>query len=136
MALFSRKNKTEGTEEAKQVSKTKESAGKKANQEMSVKQSLPTDRNLSSVIKRPRITEKSVTQSEKNVYTFEVHQDASKTDVAKAIKAFYEVTPVRVNIVNKRPRKFSSRIRGRVIAQPGIKKAYVYLKPGDSINLI
>jgi large subunit ribosomal protein L23 len=97
---------------------------------------LPTDRNLASVIIKPRITEKSVQQGEKNVYTFIVRRDASKHDVKDAIKAIYNVTPVKVNIVNKTPRQFMSRSRGRSISEKGMKKAYVYLKAGDRIDLV
>jgi len=94
------------------------------------------DRNLASVIIKPRITEKAVGQNEKNVYVFVVRQDASKYDIADAIKALYNVTPVKVNTVKKAPRQTMSRAKGRVVTQKGMKKAYVYLKPGDSITLV
>ena len=97
---------------------------------------LPTDRNLASVIVKPRITEKAVGLSEKNVYTFEINADATKRDVAAAIKALYNVTPEAVNIVNKAPRQYKSASKGRRLTEKGMKKAYVYLKPGDSITLV
>lgn len=97
---------------------------------------LSTDRNLASVLIKPRITEKAVGKGEQNVYTFVVRRDASKYDVADAIKALYNVTPVKVNTVNKAPRQFMSRSKGRVVTQKGMKKAYVYLKAGDSITLV
>ena len=97
---------------------------------------LPTDRNLASVIVKPRITEKAVAQSEQNVYTFVVRKDATKHDVRDAIKALYNVTPVKVNIVNKAPRKYMARAKGRVVSEKGMKKAYVYLKQGDTISLV
>jgi len=127
MALFSRNKKTT---EANQV--TTATTSKKP----TVSRTLPTDRNLASVIIKPRITEKSVQQGEKNVYTFIVRRDASKHDVKDAIKAIYNVTPVKVNIVNKTPRQFMSRSRGRSISEKGMKKAYVYLKAGDRIDLV
>jgi large subunit ribosomal protein L23 len=123
MALFSR-NKT-----------TEESAITTASK-APVKTSLPTDRDLASVIVKPRITEKAVGQSEKNVYTFIVRRDATKYDVRAAIKALYNVTPVKVNIVNKSPRQYKSRSKGRTITEKGMKKAYVYLNDGDSISLV
>lgn len=96
----------------------------------------PTDRNLSAVLVKPRITEKAIKKGESNVYTFEVAKDATKYDVADAVRALYNVTPVKVNIVNKAPRKTMSRSRGKVVSVKGLKKAYVYLKSGDSISLV
>jgi large subunit ribosomal protein L23 len=97
---------------------------------------LPTDRDLASVIKKPRVTEKAVGKSEQNVYTFEVRRDATKYDVRDAVIALFNVTPVKVNIVNKRPRRYHSRTKGRTVSEPGLKKAYVYLKSGDSITIV
>ena len=94
------------------------------------------DTNLSSVIVKPRITEKAVSMSEQNVYTFVVKREATKYTVADAVKALYNVTPVKVNIVNKTPRRTMSRSKGRMITEKGLKKAYVYLKAGDSITLV
>ena len=130
MALFSRNKETE--EKVEETTTATETAKKP----QVTKQAQPSDRNLAGIIARPRITEKAVELSGKNVYTFEVHKDATKLDVKEAVKSIYNVTPVSVNIVNKRPRKYSSRTRGRVISEKGMKKAYVYLKQGDSINLV
>lgn len=95
-----------------------------------------TDYNLSAVIEKPHLTEKAMTQSERDVYTFMVAKNATKYTVAKAVKEVYGVTPVKVNIVNKLPRKSLSGARGRVVSLSGYKKAYVYLKKGDTINLV
>lgn len=94
-----------------------------------------TDRDLHSVIIKPRITEKAVKQGEQNVYTFVIRQDATKYDVRDAIKAIYNVTPKRVNIVNKEARQYMSRSKGRKVTEKGLRKAYVYLQAGDSIEL-
>lgn len=88
------------------------------------------------VILRPHLSEKSVMQGDGRVYTFFVQKNATKSSVANAIKAIYQVTPVRVNIVNKLPRAIMSRTKGRMVTESGYKKAYVYVKPGDTINLI
>jgi large subunit ribosomal protein L23 len=97
---------------------------------------VPAGRNLGSVIVKPRITEKAITAGERNVYTFIVRRDATKYDVRDAVKALFNVTPVKVNIVNKTPTQRVSRRIGRTVTEKGMKKAYVYLKDGDSINLI
>lgn len=124
MALFSRTKKEESNGAA--------APEKKAPQ----KPASAIDRNISTIIKRPRITEKAVHKTEGHVYTFEVSKDATKFDVRDAVIALFNVTPVKVNIVNKAPRKRMSRSRGRVVSEKGLKKAYVYLKAGDTINFI
>lgn len=125
MALFSRKKEEE----------KKEEQAAPAQKQPVASTALPTDRDLSAVIVKPHITEKAVQKGEQNVYTFIVHQDATKFDVRDAVKELFKVTPVKVNIVNKSPRSYLSRSRGRRIGEKGQKKAYVYLKSGDSIEL-
>lgn len=124
MALFSR-NKTE-TKSAASAVAAKPQARK----------ALSTDADLASVIIKPRITEKAVAKSEQNVYTFLVRPNATKYDVRAAITAIYNVTPVKVNIVNQVPRTYMSRAKGRRLTAKGTKKAYVFLKAGDTITLV
>lgn len=92
--------------------------------------------DLSRVLVAPRITEKAMRGSEKNVYAFEVARSATKYQVRDAVKALYGVTPVKVNIVNKAPRQFKHANTRRTRTEHGIKKAYVYLKKGDSLSII
>lgn len=128
MALFSRDKKDAVTPDSSTVTKKKTGAP-------SVGAALPTDRDLSSVIIKPRISEKSVGMGEKNVYTFIIRANATKYDVRDAVKQIWGVTPVKVNIVNKSPRQYLSRSKGRTVSEKGMKKAYVYLQAGDSIEL-
>lgn len=122
MALFSPKKKTV----------KKEKAVKDASAA-----SVPlSPADLSKVLVAPRITEKAMKLGEKNVYTFEVARSATKHEVRDAVKKFFGVTPVSVNIVNKAPRQFKSSSTRRVKTEHGIKKAYVYLKKGDTISLV
>jgi large subunit ribosomal protein L23 len=97
---------------------------------------LSIDHNLDAIIVAPRLTEKTVRQGEQNVYTFKVKRDATKYEVRDAVKALYKVTPVKVNIVNKKPAERLQGSRNRTKHVAGMKKAYVYLKKGDSINLV
>jgi large subunit ribosomal protein L23 len=92
--------------------------------------------SVTSVILRPRITEKAALLAERNVYAFEIKKGATKYDVRDAVKALYKVTPVSVRIVNKQPRHFMSASRGRDMMENGLRKAYVYLKKGDRIELV
>jgi large subunit ribosomal protein L23 len=123
MALFGKKKETK--KESKEVV-----------EKVDVSTALPTDFNISSVIIRPRITEKTVGKSEQNVYTFVVKQNATKFQIRDAVKALYNVTPVRVNTVTKKPAERMVGSRNRTKHVVGMKKAYVYLKKGDTINLV
>ena len=93
-------------------------------------------RDLSHTLKRPRITEKAVAAIDRNVYTFEIDPRATKFEVRDAIIALFKVTPVKIRMVNNKPRQFMSRARGRRLTVEGLKKAYVYLKEGDRIDLV
>jgi large subunit ribosomal protein L23 len=86
-----------------------------------------------SVIIGPHITEKAAYAAEKNVYVFDVTTDANKIQIAQAIKAQYKVTPTKVAIVVSKPKSVT--FRGKAGKQSGSKKAYVYLKKGDTIEI-
>ena len=86
------------------------------------------------IIIRPRITEKATIVQEGNVYVFEVFSNATKSNVSKAIKEIYKVLPKKVNIVNSPSKKVF--VRGKFGTKPGIKKAYVYLKKGETIEIV
>lgn len=89
----------------------------------------------SSIIIRPYITEKSGLLAEKRVYTFEVAPSANKVTIAQAIASIYKVVPVKIAVITIKPhvRLFKNRKQGKT---SGAKKAYVYLKEGDSIEFI
>jgi large subunit ribosomal protein L23 len=86
------------------------------------------------IIRRPRITEKSVhLQNKLNSWTFEVHPDANKTQIREAIKALWKVDAVSVNTITCRgkPRRVRSRLPGMT---PAWKKAVVRLADGQKIE--
>lgn len=125
MALFGKKDAEEATkEESKKVVA------------QTVTPVITVDRDITSVIVKPRITEKSALLMDKNVYTFEIRKNTTKYEVRDAIIALYKVTPISVRIVNKQPRHSMSSSRGRDMMEHGLRKAYVYLKKGDRINLV
>ena len=71
---------------------------------------------------------------EQRRYVFEVSKNSTKARIAKAIASMYKVTPVKVRVVNL-PAK-SVFIRGKWGTKSPVKKAYVYLKKGDKIEII
>lgn len=89
---------------------------------------------ITNILKNPRITEKAATATEQNVYTFDVAESANKTEVSKAVFAFYKVKPVRVNILTVPRKKIMS--RGKEGMRGGGKKALVYLKKDDKIEFV
>ena len=90
--------------------------------------------NISDVLLRPTITEKSTLLQEDGQYTFEVAPKANKTLVKQAVEENFNVRVLSVNItVNRGKRK---RYGPRFKKRPDVKKAVVTLEPGDRINLI
>ena len=89
------------------------------------------------VLRRPLVTEKSSYQSSRlHQYVFEVATDASRTLIKDAVEQVFDVTVVRVNLMNV-PAKRSRRARNRraVISRTAYKKAIVTLAPDDRIPL-
>lgn len=94
------------------------------------------NRDLSSVLIKPRVTEKSASENEYGMYTFVVRPHATKYDVRDAVELLFKVTPRKVTIVNRAPRTSHSRARARDVVVSGLKKANVFLKKGDRIDLV
>ena len=83
----------------------------------------------------PRITEKASMVAEKGLaYVFNVRTDASKHAIAKAVKDLYNVLPVKVRTVSIPAKHVFS--RGKAGVKQGGKKAYVYLKAGEKIEIV
>ena len=85
------------------------------------------------IIRAPLITEKATALSERNQVVFRVSLEASKPEIKAAVQALFGVTVTRVNtLVQKGKRK---RFKGRPGQRSDIKKAYVELAPGQTIDL-
>lgn len=90
--------------------------------------------NISEVLLRPTITEKSTILQEDGQYTFEVARKANKTMVKQAVEQNFNVTVMGVNITMNRGKR--KRYGPRIKKRPDVKKAVVTLRPGDRIDLI
>jgi len=77
------------------------------------------------VIIRPVITEHSYDQMEGNTFTFEVAKDANKVEIRQAIEAIFDVTVVKVNTLNVKPKP--KRVRYQLGKTRTWKKAMVTL---------
>lgn len=90
-------------------------------------------KDLDRIILRPRITEKGTASAEfQKAYLFEVATSATKKEIAKAVKANYGVTPIKVRTVQIPAKKVFR--RGNSGVKSASKKAYVYLNKKDSIE--
>ena len=122
MALFGSKKK---------IVKTKAKAETKAVAVVSDKVSM---NDLAHIIKRPRITEKASMKSESGVYVFDVSPDATKYTISQAVMELYKVNPIKVGITQTPAKKVF--VRGKWGIAKGGKKAYVYLKKGETIEFV
>lgn len=97
-----------------------------------------TKKDLTWVLINPRVTEKAALKAENGVYVFEVSKDATKSQIAEAVIEMYKVTPVAVNIAKTPAKKVVRRKASGTTSgyKSGLKKAYVYLKKGDTIELV
>lgn len=129
MALFSKTKKTV-QKEAPVIKK----AVVKAPVVASGKISVPVD--VSAVLVRPHITEKATDGIAKGVYVFDIDPRATKLSVRSAIVKTYAVTPRAVRIVNKKAKAVRNARTGRKGKTSGSKKAYVYLKKGETITVM
>ncbi len=118
MALFSKKD-TKKKDEAKAVA-TKTSS---------------MARDLSHVLQHARITEKATMHSEQGVYTFNVAPQTTKNEIKQAVFSLYKVTPRLVRVLKVRAKVRRNARTGKIGMTTGGKKAYVYLKKGETINL-
>lgn len=122
MALFGSKKRT-----------TKSAKPAAVEQKVSVSASSPRYDAFAPIV-RPRITEKATMKQERdNCYVFDVTPGSNKISVARAIKEMFKVVPEKVRIVTV-PSK-TVFVRGKAGRKAGGKKAYVYLKKGDKIEI-
>ncbi len=108
-------------------------ATKKTTKEKGEVKKLNLSVSANMLIKKPHVTEKAARANEKsNAYTFIVHKNANKTEIAKAIASLYDVVPVKVTVVNVKPEVVTK--RGARGVEKAYKKAVVTLRKGDSIS--
>ena len=85
------------------------------------------------VIRKPIITEKATMTSENNGVVFQVSKDSSKPQIKSAIEALFgvKVKAVNTTITKGKVKKF----RGRTGVRSDVKKAYVTLEAGNTIDV-
>ena len=85
------------------------------------------------VIRKPVITEKATMASEANAVVFEVAPDANKPQIKEAIEALFgvKVKAVNTSITKGKVKRF----KGKLGTRKDVKKAYVTLEEGNTIDV-
>jgi len=88
---------------------------------------------ISQIIVRPVLSEKSYVLSAAGKYTFRVHPDAHRTQIRQAVESLFEVhvVDVRTLSVKSKPKRRGA-TRGRTRTW---KKAIVQVRAGESIPI-
>ena len=85
------------------------------------------------VVRSPVITEKATMMTERNQVAFRVAIDASKPEIKAAVEGLFGVSVVSVNTLVQKGK--AKRFRGRPGVRSDVKKAYVQLAEGQSIDM-
>ncbi|MDV7143679.1 50S ribosomal protein L23 [Tropicimonas sp. TH_r6] len=85
------------------------------------------------VIRKPVITEKATMASETNAVVFEVAIDAAKPQIKEAIEGLFGVKVKAVNTTITKGKV--KRFRGKLGKRKDVKKAYVTLEEGNTIDV-
>jgi large subunit ribosomal protein L23 len=89
--------------------------------------------DLSQVVVRPVVSEKTYVLSAVGKYTFQVHPDAHRTQIRQAIEALFDVHVTSVHMISVRSKpKRRGLTRGRTRAW---KKAIVQVRAGETISI-
>jgi|TARA_B100000073_G_scaffold261367_1_gene221020 large subunit ribosomal protein L23 len=97
-----------------------------------LKMSKISNERIYEVIRSPLISEKATFVSQFNHYVFKVAVDSSKPEIKEAIQSIFKVEVKSVNTLNQKGKK--KRFRGKVGTRPGVKKAYIKLAEGQTID--
>ena len=91
-------------------------------------------RLVTGILKSPRVTEKAANANQANAYVFDVAVGITKSEIAKAFIAQYNIKPLKVNVVNKKAQAVYK--RNKLGFTNREKKAYVFLPKGKTIEII
>ncbi len=92
-------------------------------------------KNASHILLSPRVTEKGAYLSALGAYVFNVATDANKKEIMDAVQEVFKVVPRKVTIVRVPQKRVMTRGSNRMGHTAGGKKAYVFLKKGETIEL-
>jgi large subunit ribosomal protein L23 len=93
-----------------------------------------TSGSVHDILIRPVISEKSVAQTERNNYTFQVSRESNKLQIRAAVEAEFKVTVIGVRVMSVKPKQ-KRRGRKTMGTVPGWRKAVVTIAAGQKIEL-
>jgi large subunit ribosomal protein L23 len=90
------------------------------------------------VLRKPVVTEKATKVGYINQYVFEVEPTANKIEIRAAIKSMFDVEPLTIRtVIIKGKLKQRMTRKGIQVGRTNLKKkAYVTLKPGQTIDIV
>jgi large subunit ribosomal protein L23 len=94
---------------------------------------MTTKAELYDVIRKPIITEKATRASEANGVVFEVAISANKPQIKEAVEGLFNVKVKAVNTTITKGKV--KRFRGKLGTRKDVKKAYVTLEEGNTIDV-
>lgn len=92
-----------------------------------------TRESMFDIVRAPLITEKATALSERNQVVFRVAMTAAKPEIKVAVETLFGVKVVSVNTLVQKGK--TKTVKGRPGRRSDIKKAYVQLAEGQSIDL-
>ena len=93
-----------------------------------------TSGSVHDILIRPVISEKSVAQTERNNYTFQVSRESNKLQIRAAVEAEFKVTVIGVRVMSVKSKQ-KRRGRKTMGTVPGWRKAVVTIAAGQKIEL-
>lgn len=93
------------------------------------------DERILKILLKPHFSEKtSINAKKNNTLVLQVHKNAKKFDIKKAIEVLFQITVEKVNtLVVKGKRK---RYKNRFYQRSNWKKAYITLKKGQNLDAL
>ncbi len=85
------------------------------------------------IVRNPVITEKATMLSEKNQFVFRVAIAATKPEIKASVEGLFGVNVLAVNTLVQKGK--TKRFKGRPGVRSDVKKAYVQLAEGQSIDM-
>ena len=85
------------------------------------------------ILRKPIVTEKSVSMQDSGKYTFEVSPEATKHQIKIAVQEAFDVTVLHVNTMTVKSKR--KRFGPRIVSHRPWKKAIVRLAPGNTITI-
>lgn len=86
------------------------------------------------VLKAPRISEKTARMAENNKYVFDVDTTATKAEIKTAVEALFSVNVITVNVINIAGKR--KMFKGRLGRRNALRKAIVSLQAGQQIEFM